>query len=472
MRLAVLVFLSVGSVASAADLWLQRVEAVMNSQERQRYLVLSSEVEREGYRAAFWNDKAVDGATYFERVSYADVKFGSGAAGSGANTDQGRVYVALGPPTQISQLPSSRILQPLEIWRYDHIAGLPVTSEIQLLFFRARGVGYLKLYSPQIHTIRALIINNAGTRGAFPANDIATAAELPERLNLSPAELEAVDAAFHVARGISGSGNSELLYRISSPAAMIRRETREKVQSRIITTMNRPTMSVAQYRTPDNIPAVDITAQTAVKELIGIEINGVETFQTKLDFPAPAPVTYRHRLYLLPGKWNITLISDGQRTVLPVTVHPLSDKDELASTDLLADADSRGVPVTYRANPTGDAQWVSVGREYLQSGDVARATVCFRKALAVQPANADALAGQGKVFALQGKLDAARESLRKALELQPAHYEALVALAAVTAKFQDYPKALEYYRQAKAIRPSAEIEAAIRELAPKSGGRS
>ncbi|MBC7926389.1 MAG: GWxTD domain-containing protein [Bryobacteraceae bacterium] len=453
------------AASAARDLWLTRVEAVINTDERTRYLSLSSEEERESFREAFWNGKAVSGAEYFERAAYTDTKFGSGQTGSGVNTDQGRVYVALGPPTQTFQLPFSRLLQPLEIWRYDHIPGIPVSSEIQLLFFQPRGVGLMKLYSPQIHTIRALLINNAGTRGAFGVNEIATAADLPNRLQLSPVELQAVDAAIGVARGVTGSGNSELLYRLSSPAAMLRRETREKVQSRIVTaTGTRPQFTTVQVRTSERIPAIELTADVTVKEKIGVEINGIESVETKLNFAEAARISYRHRLYLLPGSWNVTLISDGQRTLFPTTVHALTDQDPVASADLLPEADSAGIPVIYRANLRIDSQWTSVGRQYLHAGVLDRALLCYQKALRSNPSSPDALAGMGKLYALQGKLDQARTDMERALQIQPEHYEAIVGLAGVASSFGDTTQALAYYRQAQAIRPSGEILAAMRQI--------
>ena len=469
MRSAALLFLaSLCCVAAPVkDAWFARVEVAMNQQERQRYLSLENETEREAFRESFWDAKAVTAEQFFERVAYADITFGSGVPGSGANTDQGRVYIALGPPTNITQLPSSRILQPIEIWRYDHVAGLPVSSEIQLLFFRARGVGFPKLFSPQIHTVRALVINNAGTRGTFPVNDIVTADDLVNRLQLSPAELEAVDAAFHVARGVRGSGNSELIYMIASPSAMIRRDIWEKVTSHIYTALHRPLFNYTQYRTSDRVPAIDITLQVTAKDAIAIEVPGVESNETKLELPQPSMITYRQRLYLLPGTWNVVAHADGHRLVQTVVVQPVSDSQEEAPVEL-ADQGTGTISIAYRVNLTTDAEWTSIARQYLRSDDRRSAAICFRKALAANPQNTDALAGQGKLLALDNQLDAARERLLAALRVQPSHYEALVALAAVTAKFQDHAEALKYYKEAQRIRDSGEIAQAIRVLSARA----
>ncbi|MBC8165522.1 MAG: GWxTD domain-containing protein [Bryobacteraceae bacterium] len=472
MRIAIyaLVFAAAmgGAAGSPRDIWLARVEPVMTAAERETYQALAGEDEREGFRTAFWKDKAIAPDAYFERAIYADARFGSGEPGSAANTDQGRVYLALGPPTSIAQIPSSRILVPVEIWRYDHVAGIQVSSEVQVLFFQARGAGFMKLYSPQLHTVRALLINNAGTRGAFPVNDVVTAQDVLNRLQLSPAEMEAVDAATSVSRGVRGSGNSEILFRISNPALMLRRELKERVNSRIVNTLNRPRFQSFQYRTDDRIPAIDLTFETSVKSVVGIEIKGLDSVETHLNFPEPSLVSYRHRVYLLPGVWNITLISDGQRTVFPLKVNSLSDIDPVAPQDLVPHAEGRGIPVAYRTNLTTDCQWISIGRQYLRAGNMPNADLCFRKALAVRR-TPDALAGYGRGLALQRRFDDARENLLEALRLRPDHYESLVALASVTAAFDDYPQALAYYRQAQAIRPSGDIETAVRELNIRAG---
>lgn len=447
MLRAVLVGFTWGTLAFAAasDLWLARVGPAMSTQERERYSSLRSEEEREGFRDSFWTGKSVSAEEYFNRVEHVDLKFGSGKPGSGANTDQGRIYLALGPPTSILQLTSSRILVPLEVWRYDHVPGLSISSEIQLLFFQAPGVGFPKLYSPQLHTLRSLIIQNAGTRGAFPVNDIVTANDLHNRLRLSPTELEVVDAAMTVARGVRGSGNSEILFEVQSPARMLNKPLTAKVQSRVLSAAERPVFSSVQSRTQDRVPAIDITVDAVVKRSIGLEVEGLERTATKASFDAPAELTYSQRLYLLPGDWSVTVVVDGLRFNYPVSVKPVSDDQPLAT------------------NVKPEAQWTSLGRQYLRGNDLPRAALCFRKSLEASR-TADALAGYGRMLALTGKLDEARAHLIEALQLQPAHYEALVALGTVTARFGDNALATDYLRQANAIQASPQVEATIRRL--------
>jgi GWxTD domain-containing protein len=168
----------------------------MSKDERTLYSSLTDEKAREVFRTGFWSSKSITESEYIARVEHIDNAFGSGQPGSGANTDAGRLYLALGPPTSISKLPSSRIFYPTEIWAYDHVPGIQTSSRVQFLFYGDRR----KLYSPQINTIRALLIPNAGTRGLFPVNDIITETDVKERLNLSPAEMDVLEAAIGVGR--------------------------------------------------------------------------------------------------------------------------------------------------------------------------------------------------------------------------------------------------------------------------------
>ena len=67
--------------------------------EKKAYLTLN-EPERAKFEEQFWSDKAVTAKEYSDRAGYIDGKFGSGKPGSGVNTDQGRIYLALGPPNR------------------------------------------------------------------------------------------------------------------------------------------------------------------------------------------------------------------------------------------------------------------------------------------------------------------------------------------------------------------------------------
>ncbi|MGC4054662.1 MAG: GWxTD domain-containing protein [Paludibaculum sp.] len=313
----------VPALALAADPWLQRVEPIMNSAERKLYAGLQDDSARQAFRHSFWDNKAVSEEEYLQRIEWADAQFGGAQPGSGANTDQGRVYLSLGAPTSTSRLPSSRVFVQCEIWYYNSLPRLGLGTQARFLFYRKEGAGPLQLYSPQLNSLRTLLIPNSGTRGLFPVNDIIRASDVPNSLNLPPAEAEVVDAASSVARGITGSGNSDIVNMAAAPAWALRRDPRERIQSRLILS-ERPILDTFQTWTPDRLPVIDVHIKASVRARVGlsVQVAGVplDDWQTQLQFDTSTPVAYVHRLFLLPGDYTLIVDTDGVKTPFPLQV--------------------------------------------------------------------------------------------------------------------------------------------------------
>ncbi|MBY0503711.1 MAG: GWxTD domain-containing protein [Bryobacteraceae bacterium] len=447
-----MLFASISSYA--ADTWLERVAPVIDGPERARYLSLATEDERASFREAFWEGKAITSEQYFARVTYVDDQYGSSRPGSGANTDQGRIYLALGAPTAMHRVPSSRIFVPTEIWYYDHVPGLTYSSRLQLLFYRPRDTGLYKLYSPRLNTLRALLLPQAGMRGLFGVNDELNANDILNQLNVPPGEQEIVDASMSVGRGITGSGNSEILALVASPRAMFNRKLVEATRSRVRFAEDRPKFTYQQYATPENLVAIDLQVSTKAQNRLTIEVPGVDLYETNLGFDAPRPVVYSQRLFLLPGRYYVQVMVDGLPDAFPVEVSPLTA--DLAK--LPADAQ-----LTYRANLFPGAAWSSAGRQYARRGQVDQARTCFRNALS-QARTPGPLAGLAQLEAAAGRLDAGRALVEEALKLDARHFDSLVTLAAITAEFQDYALAATYLERALAIRRTPAVEAMLKQL--------
>lgn len=446
LRLVWISSLALCGVLAAEDLWLVRVQPLLTKEERARYAGLNA-AEREAFQAAFFDNKAVTGEEYFARITHIDQVLGSGKEGSGVNTDPGKLYLALGPPTSVHRVPSSRIFVPTEVWFYDHVPGLPYSSRLQFLFFRPRETGSWRLYQPQLHTIRALMLPLAGTRELFPVNDMVTANDVLNRLNASPAEQEIIEASMGVARGITGSGNGEILGMAMSPAAMLRRAPAERVRSRLRLEVERPKFSWRQVKTEEGEAAVEIALTGSARKRLSVEVPGVDVFETHLQLPEVRPFDYSQRLFLLPGRYWVVVSVDDWPTHFLVEVK--------------ADAPVEAAgPVTYRANLHPGAAPAAFGRQHLRAGRRGEARVCFERSLAAGW-NAAAATGLAQLDALQGRLDEGRTRLQEVLRREPGNFEALVALAAIAAEFQDWPEAARYYREALAIRPHPGVQAAL-----------
>jgi GWxTD domain-containing protein len=352
------VFFASASIALASTAWFDQVGPVMTAPEKKLYLSLNPEA-RAKFEEDFWTGKAITGEEYFKRIEYADSAFGSSKAGSGANTDPGRVYLALGPPAKVTRIPSSRIFVPLEIWYYDAVPGI-LNTELRLIFYRKNSVGLLKLYSPAADTIRALLVPQSGTRMIFGPNDSISEADIRNNLKVPPAEDEVVSAAVNVATGIKYTGNDEILGKISSPEAMLRTPPQTRVSSRLIAF--RPKLDVVITPSPFGGSQVDFRMETPAQRQIDIEVIAdtatVYQNQLKLKFPKAEPVEYTHRLDLLPGAYQVIFTVDGKSVPYPLVIKEQAVMGEIVRTDAATDVINRQTPFEFdgrqiHLNPKG-----------------------------------------------------------------------------------------------------------------------
>jgi GWxTD domain-containing protein len=310
-RLSWLIFCA-ASIHAAQPGWLDLVAPLLTSDQKKLYLSLPPETQV-GFEQHFWEGKGIGAEEYFQRVQYIDANFGSGRAGSGANTDQGRVYLSLGPPNRVSRIHSSRIFVPLEIWYYDTVPAIHLTTELRLIFYQPQSIGFLKLYSPTLDTIRALFLPQASTNGMFGPNDEITEAALRTNLNVSTAEDEIITASVSVASGVKYSGNDQVLGQITSPMFILGKPLRPDVESRLI--VARPNLEIVAGVSPYGGSQVDLEAPVQLQHELSLEVfdGPVPVYRNRLHlkFARKETVRYRHRFDLLPGQYRLLLTVDG-----------------------------------------------------------------------------------------------------------------------------------------------------------------
>jgi GWxTD domain-containing protein len=298
----------------------------MTPAERTAYRKLVSEAERESFRKAFWKDKRITESEYLNRAAHADQIYGSGREGSGANTDQGRMYIASGPPNKVVRMPSSRVFVACEIWQYETLPGSGYKSQLQFLFFRKAMGGDFRLFWPGLHSVRDLLIPQPGTRSMFGVNDVITPNDIRARLGYSPTEEEIVEAATGVARGITGSGNSEILARVMSPGSMYRFDKFDGVRGAASSTFiaeNAPEVRVVQFWSGE-VPVVDVQVRTKAAGAIALAVDAsgarVEQSSIPLGFDRVKPVLYMQRFFLAPGAYTLLVDVDGRKSTIPLRV--------------------------------------------------------------------------------------------------------------------------------------------------------
>jgi GWxTD domain-containing protein len=340
------------ALPGAAPSWLDRVGPVITSAEKKTYLSLPADRRRE-FEENFWTNKAIAGDEYFTRLEYIDSTFGSGKVGSGANTDQGRVYLSIGPPTKVTRLASSRIFVPMEIWYYDVVPGV-LNTELRLIFYQKNSVGFPKLYSPTVDTIRALLLPEASTAHMFGPNDSTTENDIRQNLIVPPAEDEVISAAANVATGIKYSGNDEILGLVSSPQAMLGKPQKTDVRSRLI--VSHPKLDILESASEYGGSQVDLRLEVNVAHELDMEVldGDLPVYQNRLhvNFTRAEAVAYTHRLDLLPGSYRVILTVDGKPNPYMLEVAQHSGLGEIYRTDQADASDRRLTPFQF-----SDKQW-------------------------------------------------------------------------------------------------------------------
>jgi GWxTD domain-containing protein len=148
--------------------WLrEEVTYIISKVERETFLSLATEAERDAFIEVFWRKRDKNPATFeneykaehYERLAYANEFFGRDTFRPGWQTDRGRYYILLGKPNTRRPLEATDAIYPSELWFFNDpelkYVGLP--PFFHLLFFRRQGSGELKLYSPLTDGPQALL---------------------------------------------------------------------------------------------------------------------------------------------------------------------------------------------------------------------------------------------------------------------------------------------------------------------------
>lgn len=160
--------------------WLEEeVVYIITPKEREVFLKLKTDRERDIFIEAFWKQRDPTPGTphnefkeeHYRRLNYANQFLGRGTGKPGWKTDQGRIYIILGPPNNIEKYENIMGVYPTQVWFYygDPKYGLPTAFNV--IFFKKEGTGEYILYSPSDHGPQALVAdymyNARDTRDAY-----------------------------------------------------------------------------------------------------------------------------------------------------------------------------------------------------------------------------------------------------------------------------------------------------------------
>jgi len=151
--------------------WLELVSPIITKTEKDVFLKLNTDQERDKFISLFWNRRDPMPDTrenefyqeYMKRVRFSDINFGHASFKKGSQTERGYFYLLLGPPLERQIYATQADIWPLELWHYkgDIKYGLP--PFFYLVFYQPQGLGEYRLYSPDVEGPEKLAAPTAGS---------------------------------------------------------------------------------------------------------------------------------------------------------------------------------------------------------------------------------------------------------------------------------------------------------------------
>jgi Ca-activated chloride channel family protein len=150
--------------------FLADVEPIISTVERDTFLQLETDAQRDVFIEDFWRRRDILRGTtghaarddYFERLEYVREKFEQ------VMSDRGRVYLLHGEPGAMIDINCPRFFVPIQVWYYPQITG--IGRDVRLLFFRRRNDRVFRLWTPRLEGIKELMSDDIQSTGRLPDN--------------------------------------------------------------------------------------------------------------------------------------------------------------------------------------------------------------------------------------------------------------------------------------------------------------
>ncbi len=153
--------------------WLKLVNYIILPQEKDVFLKLSNDRERDLFIETFWKMRDPTPGTpeneykeeIIKRFNYVNKTFRRGSTREGWQTDMGKIYMILGPPESIERFEGVNGIVPCQAWTYhgDPEKGLPPV--FIFIFFQRHGSIEYRLYDPLIDGPASLLQDKRGLDG-------------------------------------------------------------------------------------------------------------------------------------------------------------------------------------------------------------------------------------------------------------------------------------------------------------------
>lgn len=158
--------------------WLQEeVVYIITPKEKEVFLKLENDRERELFIEAFWKQRDPNPNTpenefkkeHFRRIAYANQWFGRDSPGPGWRSAMGRIYIMLGEANAIEKFENLTEIYPTVIWFYEGKMEYGLPNAFNVVFFKPEGDAEWKLYTPIRYGPQALLIQYAGDQTDYVA---------------------------------------------------------------------------------------------------------------------------------------------------------------------------------------------------------------------------------------------------------------------------------------------------------------
>lgn len=151
--------------------WLEEeVVYIISPKEREVFLQLETDRERDIFIEAFWKQRDPDPNTeenefkteHYRRINLANQRFGKESPGPGWRSPMGRIYIMLGEPSSVQYYENESEIYPVVIWYYEGKVDLGLPNSFAVVFFKRSGVGEYEIYSPVRDGPHSLLIHYSG----------------------------------------------------------------------------------------------------------------------------------------------------------------------------------------------------------------------------------------------------------------------------------------------------------------------
>jgi GWxTD domain-containing protein len=153
----------------------EEVVYIITKKERDIFLVLQTNRERDIFIEAFWKQRDPTPNTpanefrteHYRRIKYANTHFGKDSPQPGWKSEMGRIFIILGEPKQIERYENESDLYPIQVWFYEGMVEYGLPSAFYVVFFRKYNAGDYILYSPIRDGPQSLMVHYSGDQTSY-----------------------------------------------------------------------------------------------------------------------------------------------------------------------------------------------------------------------------------------------------------------------------------------------------------------